>query len=531
MSEENKNILDDSENDRNEQEFANNQNDANTDFATDSSAENKDADTLYFTDESQDEQNKNNNSNDDVKPKKEKRKISVKAFVISLIAVLVASVMLTYSICSSIYQSLYAKAYVDANKNSFVNGNVTSTGIDELDIIAKIINDNYYGDVNREALMEAAIQAYVKQTGDVYAAYYTPAELKAQQQEDVGNSVGVGINIINTTIIYQGVETKVLKVVNVTKDSPAEKAGIKIGDYVYAAVINGEEQLVNTLGYDETLNKLLGEEGSTASFIVFRGTAEPFERIPFDIVREKIITQSVYYRIPEINENKDGKIGVIKITKFDYTTPTQFCEAIEALKANGCDKFVIDVRNNPGGYQSSIGAVLSYFLNEGDVYIRTKDKAGNETRDTVRVVSEFEGPYAGCNVTKEDIGKYKGLKITVLCNEYTASAGELFVATFKDYELGTVVGNTTFGKGKLQSTYYLENYALFNYGIVGIDGAIKITTHEYFSAKSESYDGIGIEPNEKVQLSEEAMKYNVYDYKNLDPIDDQLLKAVNILNG
>ena len=105
------------------------------------------------------------------------------------------------------------------------------------------------------------------------------------------------------------------------------------------------------------------------------------------------------------------------------------------------------------------------------------------------------------------------------------------MATFKDYELGTVVGNTTFGKGKLQTTYYLENYALFNYGVTGIDGAVKITTHEYFSAKSDSYDGIGIEPHEKVQLSKEAMKYNVYEYENLDPIDDQLLKAINILNS
>ncbi|MBE6534720.1 MAG: hypothetical protein E7678_07140, partial [Ruminococcaceae bacterium] len=111
------------------------------------------------------------------------------------------------------------------------------------------------------------------------------------------------------------------------------------------------------------------------------------------------------------------------------------------------------------------------------------------------------------------------------------SAGELLVATFKDYGLGKVGGNTTFGKGKLQSTYYLQNYALFNYGVMGIDGAVKITTHEYFSAKSDSYDGIGIEPDEKVALNEEAAKYNIYDFENLDPIDAQLLKAINILNG
>ena len=265
---------------------------------------------------------------------------------------------------------------------------------------------------------------------------------------------------------------------------------------------------------------------------MLRGNENSLEKLePFNIVRKNIIARSVYTRIPKLDGNVDGKIGVVKITKFDYTTPTQFCEAVEALKKDGCDKFIIDVRNNPGGYQSSIGAVLSYFLNEGDVYIRTKDKSGNIESETIKVVSDFEGPYAGCNVTKEDIGKYKGLKVTVLCNEYTASAGELFVATFKDYGIGKVVGNTTFGKGKLQSTYYLKNYALFNYGVMGIDGAVKITTHEYFSAKTDSYDGIGIEPDEKIQLSEEAKKYNVYDYEKLDPVDDQLLKAINILNG
>jgi carboxyl-terminal processing protease len=201
------------------------------------------------------------------------------------------------------------------------------------------------------------------------------------------------------------------------------------------------------------------------------------------------------------------------------------------LKSQGCEKFVFDVRYNLGGNVSSVGAVLSYFLNEGDVYIRVKDKSGNIQSDVVREVTSFEGDYAGCNVSKADIGKYKGLDVVVLCNEYTASAGELFVATFKDYGLGKIVGNTTYGKGKIQTVYYLEQYALYQYGISGVGGAIKLTTGEYYSAKSDSYDGIGIEPNEKVMLSDEAENLNIYDYQKLDPIDDQLLKAINILNG
>ena len=159
MSEENKNMFDDSTEDslNAEESTVNNESSVNDD----------NADTLYFTEDLQDDQEENNEAEP---KKKEKRRVSLKVFVVSLIAVLVAAVMLTYSICSSIYQSLYAKAYVDANKNSFINGNVTSSGINELDVIAKIINDNYYGEVDSKKLMDAAIAAYVKQTGDVYAA-------------------------------------------------------------------------------------------------------------------------------------------------------------------------------------------------------------------------------------------------------------------------------------------------------------------------------------------------------------------------
>ena len=522
MSEENKNL-------------ANNNNEDESDgviIEPDSTGESE-SDTVYFGD------NQSDAIEDDcggIPPiKKEKRRISIKAFVISLIAVIVATVMLTYSICSSLYQSMYAKAYVDANKNSYVNGNVTTTPttkVDALDLIAEIIKNNSYGEVDSEALMNAAIEAYIQQTGDVYAAYYTQAELDAQAKEDTGNTVGVGISIINSTVVYQDAEVKVLKVTNMVKDSPAQRAGVKIGDCVYSAIIDGKEETVNALDYDLALTKLLGDEGTTASFAVLREENGELKKIEFNIVREKITSSSVYYRVPNVSTNADKKIGVVQITKFDYTTPKQFCDAIDSLKALGCNKFVIDVRNNPGGYQSSIGAVLSYFLNEGDVYIRTKDKNGKIESDTIQVVSNYNGDYAGCNVAKEDRGKYKGLDVTVLCNQYTASAGELFVATFKDYKIGTVIGDKTFGKGKLQTTYDLQAYGFLNYGVLDIDGAVKLTTHEYYSAKNdESYDGIGIKPDIEIPLGEAALQCNIYDYEKLDPIDDQLLKAINILNS
>lgn len=515
MSEENKNIFDENNSDSTEQESVN------------------ETDTVYFSQEPvEPTENLNNNEAQSV-PKKEKKRVSIKALVISIIAVAVASVMLTYSICSALYQSLYAQAYVDANQNSYINGNVTTqSSVSELDVIAQLIKDNYYGEFDTEKMMEAAIEEYIRQTGDLYAAYYTQEELEAMMQEDVGKMVGIGVSITNAIVNYNGKEIAALKVFNVIQNSPAEKAGVKVGDYVYAAIIDGATLTVSELGYDGALDKLLGDEGTTASFLVLREVDGVLQELPtFNIVRESITSESVYYRIPEVTANTDKNVGVIKITNFDFTTPTQFTAAVEALKKQGCTKFVLDLRYNLGGHQASVCAVLSYFLNEGDVYIRTKDKNGTITSETIGVVTDYEGDYAGCNVSKEDIGKYKDLDVAVLCNEFTVSAAELFVATFKDYEIGTVVGNTTYGKGVLQKTYYLQQYALYQYGIFGIDGAVKITTNEYFSAKSDSYNGIGVEPNEKILLSEEAEKLNIYDFKNLDPIDDQLLKAINILNG
>lgn len=482
-------------------------------------------DTICFVDNSEAENN--TASEKETKPKKEKRKVSVKALIVAVIATLVASVMLTYSICSAVYQSMYAKAYVDANQNSFVVDGNGSAQVSEFDIVADIIKNTYYGEVDSEKAMEAAIEAYIAQTGDVYAAYYTEEELKAQTAQSVGKMAGVGINVINAKASYNGAEILVLKVTNVTYGAPAEEAGVLIGDLVYAVVTDNGDIKINDVGYDEALNMLLGEEGTVAKFKLLREKADGYEEKTFEIERKKIVSKSVHARV----SSADPKVGILQIIKFDYTTPTQFCEEITRLQNLGCDKFVFDVRYNPGGQQSSICAVLSYFLNEGDVYIRTKDKNGNIVSETIGVVSSFSGEYAGCNVTKNDIGKYKDLKVVVLCNEATASAAELFVATFKDYGIGKIIGTKTFGKGKLQTTYLLDRYALAKYGITGISGAVKLTTHEYLSAKSDSYDGIGILPDEQVPASEAMKGINIYDYKNFDPVDDQLNKAINILNN
>ena len=335
-----------------------------------------------------------------------------------------------------------------------------------------------------------------------------------------GKSEGIGINIINTTATISGVEYKVIRVINVSKDSPAEAAGMLTGDLIYAVgdVKNDPSGAVTVqeLGYDMALKKLQGESGSVAVFTVLRPKDGGYEMLDaFHITRSPITTSSVYY-----HRFADSNVGIVKIVQFDLTTPKQFSNAVDSLRQAGCDRFVFDVRYNPGGDLRSIAAVLSYFLSEGDVLIRTKNKAGDESISKVEEVT-YSGDYTDCSVSKADIGKYRGLKSVVLCNQNTASAAELFTATFRDYALGTTVGVTTFGKGSMQSILPLSYY--------GYGGALKLTTAMYYSAKDlNGYDGIGITPDVVIELSEEAAKQGIYEIADKD--DNQLMKAIEELN-
>lgn len=292
------------------------------------------------------------------------------------------------------------------------------------------------------------------------------------------------------------------------------KNGVKKGDLIYSIELDGKTNYVYDVGYAKALDLLLGKEGTVAKFSVLRPTDSGFDNIAFEITREKIESVSVVYDICTTNE----KVGIVRISEFDLKTPKQFKNAVDTLKSKGCEYFVFDLRGNPGGDLLSISATLSFFLSEGDVIISTEDSQGNTTTDTVRKVT-YTGTKADCSVTKEDIGRYKNLKFAVLTNGNTASAAELFTATVKDYNLGVVVGTKTYGKGCMQQILPLSSY--------GIPGAIRVTTKMYFSMSKTVYHGIGIEPHEYIELSDEADKYSSYERPH--DVDNQLQKAISLI--
>lgn len=404
------------------------------------------------------------------KQKSTKKYLSVGTAVVLSVAVGLFCIMMTFGLCAR-----------------YMNGEIESEDgsgyISELSRLDEFFKQYSYSGIQNESFKDDLLNAYIAYTGDIYAQYYTSEELEALDQDKAGQFVGIGVGVVKDTLDTDGSAMTVIRVTSVYEDSPAQKAGICVGDLI-THIGNGDSAVsIESIGYNEAVNRITGEEGTFAEFVVLRTDGENSESIDLRVERRTITKHSVTYSVCET----DKEVGVITVTNFDYTTPTQFTEAMDALKSEGCEYFVIDLRDNPGGYAESVVAVLSYFLDNGDVVMTLEDKDGKQT--SKYTVGTRSNEYF--TITSKDIGKYKGTKLAVLVNGNTASAAELFTATVMDYELGTVVGEKTYGKGCLQTTYSLKQY--------GLDGALKLTTHMYFSKSHMAYHGVGITPDLTVE--------------------------------
>ena len=456
-------------------------------------------------------------------PKKNKKSVSVSTFVATLIAAVSLTLVITM-----LLTALVSSVYWNSNSSGgLIGGIVGGNQVDDaivddatLNLVDQLIKDFSYEGVDQEVLMESVIKAYVAATGDIYAEYYTKEEFEAMTSESQGKMQGIGVSVVNSTLEYNGVTYSVIEIIMVYPGSPAERADVRPGDMVISLKHEGEEYAVSAIGYSAALNYLRGESGTKAEFTVMRKQGAEYTPVEFSVVREAFETLSVTTRISKT----DAKVGIVSILQFDLTTPEQFEKAVDDLLAKGCTKFVFDVRNNPGGDLESIKAVLSFFLAEGDLIVSTKDKNGREEFDYVQVVKHSNPSYAGCDVTQNDIGKYKDLTFSVITNGNTASAAELFTATMRDYQLGKIVGQTTYGKGCMQSIFDLSKTGPY-YRLYGVEGGLKLTTQMYFPACGESYHDIGIAPHVEVELSAEALEYNLYVLP--EELDDQLLAAID----
>lgn len=465
---------------------------------------------------------------EEIEHRSEKRSwnVPMSVFVSSICAILVLAILGTWVVTSEIFHRRLIEAEsqnwgdtVNPDDNHDSSDSVLSRNFYELEVLKSIFDQYSIEDIDQEALMTFLLKAYAIGTGDFFAEYYTTEELEAKLSDDQGEMDGIGISVVNDVVEINGFAYGVLNIISVFEDSPAQRAGIRMGDYVYMVENDdGEEMTVESLGYDNSVSCIRGPSGTQANFTILRFAADgSFELIPFSIIRASVTSESVRGRVLE----SDHSIGIVKILDFDMTTPTQFKSTMDSLIAQGCTKFIFDVRYNLGGPIRSIEAVLSTFLNEGDLMISTVYKNGETDQDFVSVkdYSGHEG-YEGCSVTSEDIGRYRGYKFAVLTNQYTASAAELFAANLRDYDLATIVGETTYGKGCMQRTY---NLAYF-----GVDGAIKLTIAWYQPPSGENYHGVGITPDIEVPADRALIEqYGIYLIP--DELDPQIQAAIEAL--
>ena len=372
-------------------------------------------------------------------------------------------------------------------------------------LIDRIFEQYSLYDTDGELLLDEMLKAYAAATGDTYAAYYTEEEYEAMIADNNATVVGIGITAVEDSQHHD------IFVIEVLPDSPALAAGLQAGDRIIAVGTGDARVEVAEIGYQAAVSRLRGEEGTVAEFTVDRDG----EELAFSVTRARVQTQSVTGRVSDT----DPTVAHVRITQFDTATPTQFKAVVNEWKEKGCTRFVFDVRNNPGGDLKSINAVLSYFLNENDTILSTVRKDGTTTVYRVQAAT-YTGDYAGCSVAKEEIGMFRDLSMVVLTNGNTASAAELFTAALKDYDLATVVGTTTYGKGVLQNIYHLGSW--------GYKGAVKLTVGYYSPPSGVNYDGIGISPDTEVALSEEAAKTNLYLLPESE--DAQLMAAIATLN-
>ena len=453
-------------------------------------------------------------------------KVGLGAAVLVTCLLLVASILLTWTFTSLSAQK-QRSADLRAQQQYYADmiAKMKNEKGDNLAVLDAMIGmySLYEDQLDEKAMLEAAFKAYVEATGDVYARYYTQAEYAELTAENNGDFCGIGVTVVQSSFVYEGTETKVYRVIEVYEDSPALAAGMRAGDMLCAVKLDGVWKSIGELGFDKALLAMRGEEGTTVEVQVLREETGGPERLFLSMARKKLTTHSVRSERSE----SDATVGIVHITGFDMTTPVQFKENVNSLKAQGVTHFIFDVRNNPGGDLQSITAVLSYFLDEGDMVINAIDKDKTVVATYSVRESAMSGNYAGCSVAKDEIGMYRDLDFAVLCNGNTASAAEVFVATLRDYRAEkqframNIIGTKTFGKGIMQTTRQIP----FSDGTVAF---LKLTTHAYVTKCGVSYHGSGIEPDTTVELSEEAKKQPL---SALAQRDDAQLQAAVALFG
>ena len=294
---------------------------------------------------------------------------------------------------------------------------------DKIDLFSEVldkVNNEYVEEIDHSDAMDAAING-VLQSLDPYSAYMSPEIFKEMQTETSGEFGGLGIEV--------GMEFGVVKVISPIDNSPAEEAGVKAGDYIVK--INDIQVQGKTL--TEAVELMRGPVGSKIKITVRRRGVK--KAIIFNITREIIKIESVKSKIVE------DTVGYIRLTSFNENSANQIKEKIKELRKNRkIEKYILDLRNNPGGLLSQAIKISDFFLNNGEI-VSTKGRKKKENKKWF--------------ARKGDI--IDGETLIVLINYGSASAAEIVAGALKDHKRAILIGENSFGKGSVQSVIPLNN--------------------------------------------------------------------------
>ncbi len=347
-----------------------------------------------------------------------------------------------------------------------------------LSYIQSIIDEYYLYDSNETDQETGIYKGFLGGLGDPYSAYYTPAEYENMMQKSKGEYSGIG------AVLTQDPDTMLISVVRVYEDSPAEAGGLMPGDIIMK--VDGED--ISQMELSDAVMLIKGEEHTKVMLEVYR--KDSYDRKTAEITRENIELPTLTYRMME------DKIGYIYIASWEEVTTAQYIRAMEDLEQQGMEALVVDLRDNPGGVFTTVCQILDYMVEDGETLVYTLTKKGEKTEMKGGDGHAFRKPLA------------------VIVNGNSASASEIFAGGIQDFEAGTIVGTTTYGKGIVQRFITLGNHA-----------AMKLTVSEYYLPSGVCIHKKGITPDVEVELSEELRsKVSIAPEE-----DNQLAKAIEVL--
>lgn len=337
-----------------------------------------------------------------------------------------------------------------------------------------LIQEKYVGTIDAKKMVYGAISGMVDAVGDPYTVFMEPDAIKSFMEDLSGEIQGIGAEI--------SVKDKQIVVVSPLTGSPAEKAGLKPSD----VILEIDNKTTEGLSAEEAVAKIRGRAGTTVVLTITRDGWEKAQE--FKIKREKITIKSVEWQM------KENNIAYIKVSQFGDDTTRLMEEAAGEIKQKNSQAVILDLRRNPGGYLNSAVEMIGFFTDKGTVVVKEKDKSGKIQEEK----------------TQSD-PILKDVKLIILTDEGSASASEIVAGALQDLGKAKLVGAKTFGKGSVQS---LED--------LGDGASLKITIAEWLTPKDRAINHQGIEPDVKVDLTEDDAKAGR---------DPQLDKALELINN